>query len=235
MSISIIIPVYNEEECVELCVHETQRAFQGTDYEIIIVNDGSTDRSPEIIRHLAAGNGCIQYIFYPENKGYSHAIRQGIQLASKEYTSYLDADLQFLPGELRIMYELALKNHYAFVLGEPQQKYHKSFRRLMSFVYNLLVANLLDIRVGDANSLKLIATKILKELKLKREFGGIEIEILLAMADRSIPITLFPIRAQERVAGKSKVSLKTIVSTLYHIVDLRRLRKQSRQKQGHPY
>jgi glycosyltransferase involved in cell wall biosynthesis len=231
MSISIIIPVYNEEECIELCVEETQRGFRDVDYEIIVVNDGSIDRSHEIISNLAAGNGRIQYISYPENKGYSHAIRQGIRLASKEYTSYLDADLQYLPMELRKMYEFAVKNQYAFVLGKPTQKYYKFPRHLMSLVYNFLVAQLFNVRVGDANSLKLIATQTLKGLELKREFGGIELEILLGMMDHSIPITLFPIQVQERFAGKSKAGLKIILSTLRHIIDLRRLRRRNQHKQ----
>ena len=64
MSISIIIPVYNEEECIKLCVEETQKAFQEVDYEILIVNDDSTDQSHGVISALAAGNGHIQYISY---------------------------------------------------------------------------------------------------------------------------------------------------------------------------
>src|SRR5713226_892149 len=231
MSISIIIPVYNEEECIELCVEETQRAFQDTEYEIIIVNDGSADRSHDIISRLAARNGYIQYIFYPENRGYSHAIRQGIQRAGKEYTSYLDADLQYLPDELRKMYEFAVQNQYAFLLGKPTRKYYRLLRRLMSFVYNLLVAKLLHLRVGDANSLKLIATQTLKGLELKREFGGIELEILLGLEERSIPITFFPIRVQERFAGKSKAGLTIIFSTLRQIIDMRRSRNKSSRKQ----
>ena len=234
MSISIIIPVYNEEECIKLCVEETQRAFQEVDYEILIVNDGSTDQSHGVISALAAGNGHIQYISYPENKGYSHAIRRGVQLASKEYTSYLDADLQYLPTELRKMYEFAVKNRYVFVLGKPTRKYYKFLRHFMSLVYNFLVAQLLNLRVGDANSLKLIATQTLKALELKREFGGVELEILLGMIDHTIPIILFPIHVQERLAGKSKAGLKIILSTLGHIIDLRRSQRESRRGQRQP-
>ena len=228
MSISIIIPVYNEEECVERCIRETEKAFCDTDYEVILVDDGSTDRSHEIIGRLVAQNGHTKYISYPDNRGYSHAIRQGIRLVSKEFTSYLDADLQYPPMELRNMYEFALRNRHAFVLGKPAQKYYKPWRRFMSFVYNFLVARLLHVHVGDANSLKLIATRTLKGLDLTREFGGIEIEILLGIADRSIPIILFPIRVQERIAGKSKAGLKVILSTLKNILDLHRLRKEIR-------
>jgi len=221
MSISIIIPVYNEEECIERCIEETQKAFHDTDYEIIMVNDGSKDRSHEIMGRLAVQNHQVKYVAYANNKGYSHAIRKGIQLASKEYTSYLDADLQYPSTELRHMYDFAVTNKQVFVLGRPAQKYYELHRRLMSFAYNLLVSKLLDLPVTDANSLKLIKTHTLRELDLRRERGAIELEVLVGIAKRSIPITLFPVRVQERFAGKSKCSLRLIYPTIQTILELR--------------
>lgn len=224
MSISIIIPVYNEEECIQRCIEETERAFEDIDYEIIAVNDGSTDASPEIISSSRAGNHRIKLVSYPGNKGYSHAIRQGIQLASKEYTSYLDADLQYLPSELRKMYNFALQYNEIFVLGEPARKYYGAYRRFLSFAYNLLVSVLLDIHVADANSLKIIKTQTLKQLDLRREFAAIELEILVGLANRSDPIKSFRISVEERFAGKSKSSPKLIFTTLQDIIALRRSR-----------
>ena len=225
MSISIIIPVYNEEDCIERCIEETREAFQDTDYEIIMVNDGSTDRSHAIMDRLVAQNNRIRYISYANNKGYSHAIRKGIQLTSKEYTSYLDADLQYPPMELRRMYEFALENNQTFVLGTSEQKYYQLHRRVMSLAYNLLVSKLLNLRISDANSLKLIRTQALRKLDLKGELGAIELEVLVGIANQSIPINLFPIRAQERFAGQSKWSLKLIYVTLQTIMELRHLRR----------
>ncbi|MBI2357534.1 MAG: glycosyltransferase family 2 protein [Deltaproteobacteria bacterium] len=222
MSISIIIPVYNEELCVESCLRDTRRVFAHVDHEIIVVNDGSTDGSHEVITRLKDGNNRIKYVIYEENRGYSHAIRQGILLAEKEYTSYLDADLQYPPEELRRMYEYALRNQKMFVLGHPLQKYYRPTRRFISFVYNLLVNKLLKLDVSDANSLKLIKTGTLKQLDLKGNYGAIELEVLLGVVKRSIPIVLFPIRVQERIAGKSKANLRLVFSTFRSILGLRR-------------
>jgi len=232
MSISIIIPVYNEEECIELCVEETLSAFQGTDHEIIVVNDGSTDRTHEIITALVKDRRRLKYISCPINKGYSHAIREGIQIAIKEYTSYLDADLQYPPEQLRQMYDFARGGNSVFILGQPTRKYYNPYRQMLSYGYNLLVSRLLDLPVRDANSLKLIKSETLKSLSLQRELGAIEIEILIGIAQRSIPIRFFPIRVQKRIAGKSKTGLKLIVPTLKTILELRRSRKLGSANRG---
>jgi glycosyltransferase involved in cell wall biosynthesis len=227
MSISIIIPVYNEEECIELCVRETQQVFRDIDHEIIIVNDGSTDRSHEVITALLNDHRPLRYVSYPTNKGYSHAIRQGIQVARKEYTSYLDADMQYPPAQLRQMYEAACKENTEFILGRPTRKYYNPYRQLLSYGYNFLVSKLLEMPVRDANSLKLIKTETLKRLPLKGELGAIELEIVVGVANQSIPIQLFPIRVQKRVAGRSKTGLKLIVPTLKSILELRRVRRSN--------
>lgn len=232
MSISIIIPVYNEEKCIGLCVEETRMAFQDIDHEIIVVNDGSTDRTHEIITELSIDRLRLKYIYYVVNKGYSHAVREGIQIARKEYTSYLDADLQYPPGQLRQMYDFACRENSIFVLGQPTRKYYNPYRQMLSCGYNLLVSRLLDLPVRDANSLKLIKSETLKSLPLQREWGAIELEILVGISQRSIPIRFFPIRVQNRIAGKSKTGLKLIVPTLKTIFDLRRARKLGSANRG---
>jgi hypothetical protein len=226
MSISIIIPVYNEEKCIERCVRETRDAFLDADHEIIIVNDGSTDGSRRIIAGLANGDHQIRCVDYSANRGYSHAIRQGILLAGKDYTSYLDADLQYPPSELRRMYDFASTERREFVLGKPTRKYYNPYRQLLTYGYNFLVSRLLHLPVSDANSLKLIKTEILKKLPLKGELGAIEIEILVGIANQSPTIHCFPIRVQRRLAGKSKSGLKLIGPTLKSIMELRRVRRR---------
>ena len=232
MSISIIIPVYNEDKCIERCIEETLAAFQDTDHEIVIVNDGSTDRSHEVITALVKDCRRLRYVTYLHNKGYSHAIRQGIDVASKEYTSYLDADLQYPPSQLRQMYDAACKENTVFILGRPTRKYYNPYRQLLSYGYNFLVSKLLGLPVRDANSLKLIKTETLKRLPLRGEFGAIELEILVGVAQRSIPIRFFPIRVQNRMAGKSKTGLNLIVPTLKTIFELRRARKLGSADRG---
>jgi glycosyltransferase involved in cell wall biosynthesis len=171
MSISIIVPVHNEEDCIARCLEETRRAFDDLDHEVIVVDDGSTDRSHALIEALAAGDGRIRCISYPVNRGYSHALRQGIQVARKDYTVFLDADLQYPPHEVRVMFDAAAREGRVFLLGAPTRKYYDVYRRMLSAVYNRLVTALLDLPVGDANSVKVIRTDVLKTLRLEGELG----------------------------------------------------------------
>jgi hypothetical protein len=123
------------------------------------------------------------------------------------------------------MYDFASRDRPVFVLGKPMRKYYNPYRQLLSYGYNFLVSRLLHLPVTDANSLKLIKTETLKKLPLKRELGAIELEVLVGIANQSLPIHFFPIRVQQRVAGKSKTGLKLIGPTLKSIMELRRVRR----------
>jgi len=230
MSISIIIPVYNEAECIERCLRETQAAFADIDHEIIVVNDGSTDSSDGIVTRMLNGDRRLAHISYRDNRGYSHAIRQGLAVARCEYVSYLDADLQYPPDQLRRMYDFALAERAAFVLGQPTRKYYNRYRRLQSFVYNGLVSRVLGLDVPDANALKLIRADTIRTLRLRGQRGAIELEVLVGVAARSIPIRLFPITVQERVAGRSKSGPALILPTLGTIAGLWRARSRRARK-----
>ena len=227
MSISIIVPVHNEEDGIARCLEETRRAFGDVDHEVIVVDDGSTDRSHAIIEGLAATDGRIRCIAYPVNRGYSHAIRQGIQVARKEYTTFLDADLQYPPQDVRVMYDVVARDGGVFLLGAPTRKYYDVYRRALSCIYNRLVEGLLDLHVGDANSVKVIRTDTLKTLRLEGELGAIDLEVLVGLADRGVEIRRWSVNVQPRVAGRSKSGLRLVLPTIRTIVELRRWRRAS--------
>lgn len=221
MSLSIIIPVYNEEECIAECIKEVKNVFKDDDTEIIVVNDGSNDNSHKIISDIILKYPAIKYVRYKNNCGYSHAIREGFKNATKEYITFIDADLQYHPKELIKIYNFALINNHMFVIGEPRNKYYNLFRKILSKCYNIYVRIILGIDIKDANSLKLINKNLLKNIKLQMEYGMVELELLYSLKKQKIPITKFPILVRERFAGASKCSLKIILHTLFSIAKLR--------------
>lgn len=248
MSISIIIPVYNEEESIKECLRQTTEIFQNIDFELIVVNDGSTDNSHQIISRLIADNPKtnpplfkkkwngktptflekwgVKYISYSQNKGYSYAIKQGFKEATKEYVSFIDADLQYHPKELLKMYNYTRKNNLRFVLGIPKTrtKYYNPIRKILSFLYNSYVSFLFGIKLKDANSLKLMSRKYLEKINFQFDYGMIEIETLLGFKMQGIPINTYPINVRERIGGKSKCSLKIIYRTLIDSTKLKFLK-----------
>ncbi len=217
MGISIVVPFYNEEDCLEKCFEQITETFKDSDYELIFVNDGSTDNSEKIILPLIKDNLKIKYISYAENKGYSGAIIEGFKNSKNDFVSFLDADLQFSPKDLIKMYRHAKENKYDFVIGVPiKKKYDKPARKIMSFFYNLYVSMLFGTKLKDTNSLKLMKREYLKNINFVLRYGIIiEIEILLGFKMQGVPINTYPINIYERTSGKSKIfSLKLIYRTI---------------------
>ncbi|TSC94262.1 MAG: glycosyl transferase family protein [Parcubacteria group bacterium Licking1014_1] len=223
MSLSIIVPAYNEEDCLEECFKQITETFKNSAYELIFVNDGSTDNSHKIILQLIKDNPKIKYVFYPENKGYSHAIREGFKKAEKYFIAFTDADLQYSPEDLLKMYNHAQKNNLNFIIGSPikKEKYYNPFRRIMSFFYNLYIRFLFGIKLKDPNSLKLMKRKYLEKINFRYNYGMIEIETLLGFKMQGISINTYPITVRKRIAGKSKCSLKIIYRTIIDCAKLR--------------
>lgn len=225
MSISIVVPVYNEEDCLKECFKQITEVFRDTDYELILVNDGSTDNSHQIILQLIESNPKIKYISYSENKGYSCAIKEGFEKSEKDFVSFLDADLQYSPDDLLKMYQYAKNNKLNFVMGIPlkKNKYYSPLRRTTSFFYNAYISFLFGIKLKDPNSLKLMKRKYLEKINFILGYGiMIEIEILLGFKIQGIPINTYPINVHERIAGKSKIcSLKIISRTIIDCAKLR--------------
>lgn len=227
MSISIVIPVFNEEESIKDCLSQTGKAFETTDYEIIAVNDGSTDQSEKIIRQAAKKNPKIKVVSYPSNQGYGFAVRTGIEKAKKEFISYLDADLQYSPFELKKMLDFCQRQNAVFVLGKPERKYSSLMRKTVSLAYNKLVFLFLRIPVQDANSLKVIQTKTAQSLRLENDRWMIDLEIVTKIFRKKIPVVFFPVHVKPRTKGKSKLKFrpKLVFETLQMIWRLQKNRK----------
>lgn len=221
MSLSVIIPAYNEEECISKCIADTQRALSDIEHEIILVNDGSSDRTDPIIRQSIQNKDDIEYISYTSNKGYSHAIRKGLEKTTKKYVSIIDADLQYHPQELLRMYHYATERKISFLIGEPEVKYYSHIRSGISRVYNTFISYLFNISIGDANSLKIMERKYVERISFYRDYDVIDLELLLGFILQGTPINKIPIKIQERAAGHSKCSIGLIIRTIIGSIALR--------------
>lgn len=223
MSISIIIPAYNEEESISKCLSLTSRIFKEIDHELIVVNDGSSDDTLSIITKFSS-KAKIKIITYSKNRGYSYAIRKGFSKAGKDYIGILDADLQYSPLDLLAIYKIAEKGGRKFVIGRPTNKYQTNIsRRTISVIYRLYVRFALGFKLPDPNSLKVIERQFLKKFKLSMERGMIDLEIVKGVLESGVPVEMYPIEVYKREAGRSKASLRLIIKTM---VDCARLRKK---------
>ena len=214
MSLSVIIPAYNEEECISKCIVDTQRVLSDIEHEIILVNDGSTDGTDPIIGQGIKDKDNVVYLSYTPNRGYSHAIRKGLERATKKYVSIIDADLQYHPQELLRMYHYVTERNISFLIGEPEIKYYSHIRSGISRVYNTFISYLFNISIADVNSLKIMERKYVERINFDHDLEVINLELLLGFILQDVPIDKTPITVEKRVAGHSKCSIGLIYRTI---------------------
>ncbi|MBI3397177.1 glycosyltransferase family 2 protein [Candidatus Woesebacteria bacterium] len=214
-SISIAIPTYNEEENLEWVIKDTLRSLPKyfKDYEVIIVDDGSSDKTGEIADKLVKKNSKLRVIHQP-NSGYSKAMLSGIKAAKKDFVAYMPADGQFLIKDMRHCFEVLKDSD--LILGYRGGRSDYTTRRIIfSYGYLLLLLLLFDIKYMDVGWVNIWRTKKVQKIKL-RDVGGIFIltEILVRFKNLGYKIVEAPSYYRPRRAGEVKnAKLKVAAQT----------------------
>lgn len=179
-SISVILPAYNEEAIIG----ETVRAV-GTvldklspDYEVIVVNDGSRDRTAEVVAELSARNPRVRCISHSQNQGYGAALGTGFASATKELVFLTDGDKQFDVAELSQF--LPLAEEAELVIGFRRPRRDPLMRRLNGWGWNFLVNLLFGYTSRDADcAFKLFHRSILNTLRVRSGGATFSAELLI--------------------------------------------------------
>lgn len=169
--VSIVVPLYNEEESLcELHGHIESTAKQmGKGYEIIFVDDGSTDRSFDVLKELHARNGHIRVIRFRRNFGKSAALSVGFKEARGEYVVTMDADLQDDPKEIPDLIA-AIGDSYDLVSGWKKRRHDPISKTLPSRFFNYITGKMTGIPIHDFNcGLKAYRSIVVKSLNVHGE------------------------------------------------------------------
>ena len=222
-SITIVIPVYNEEENIEWVLKDTLRSLPKyfKDWEIITVDDGSSDKTGQILEKLAALHSKVKVI-HQKNGGYSKAMLTGIKAATKDYIAYMPADGQFLVSDMRHCFKIMSKND--LVLGyRGSRPDYTSKRIIFSYGYLLLLLFLFGIRWIDIGWVNIWRRIEVQKLKLKGT-GGIFIltEILIKFMRKGLRISEAPSYYHVRSKGEVKnAKIKVVLDTFLSAIKLR--------------
>ncbi len=165
--ISLVLPALNEEEVITQAICEADEALAGitSDYEILVVDDGSTDSTREVALREASRRPAVRVVVHEQNRGYGAALRSGFQAATKDYVGFTDADCQFQLNELNRL--VLLLSSCDIACGYRIDRQDSWLRRLYSKIYNFLVRLLLGTRVRDCDcALKLFRRQTLAELSI---------------------------------------------------------------------
>jgi glycosyltransferase involved in cell wall biosynthesis len=172
MDISIVIPVYNEEESLpELCSW-IERVMQENNftYEIILVDDGSTDRSWEVAEGLRRSNPNIKGVRFQRNYGKSAALNEGFRAAQGEVVITMDADMQDSPDEIPGLRKMILEDRYDMVSGWKKVRHDPISKTLPSKFFNWTTAKVSKIPLHDFNcGLKAYRKKVVKSIEVYGE------------------------------------------------------------------
>jgi glycosyltransferase involved in cell wall biosynthesis len=213
-SVSLIIPAYNDEETVGRLIDDGDALLSQVcqDYEIVVVNDGSKDRTLDVIQGRAEVNPRVKLINHPVNKGFGATIRELYLAGDKEFIFSLPGDYQYAPKELLAMAE-GLKTH-DFVIGLRVHRNDPPRRKMQSKVYNLMLRTFYGHRHKDVNSIKLFRREILDRITLQSHTPFVDAELCIR-AERAgfkvieIPIEHLPRTTQGASGGKFSVIWET--------------------------
>jgi glycosyltransferase involved in cell wall biosynthesis len=231
-SISVVYPMFNEEENIEraVCFAEAALANMTSDYEILIVNDASTDRSAEVVEALARANPSVKVFHHERNLKLGGALRTGFSNATKELVFYCDSDLPVDLMELnraaRIMEFTRSDIVSAFRFDRTAEG---PLRTLYSVVYNLLIRFLFPLRVKDINfSFKLFKREVLDKVALESQGSFIDAELLIKSKLHGFKIVQFGVDYFPRNRGVSTLSSPEVIFKMLR--ELVRFRMKMRQE-----
>ncbi len=208
LSCSVIVPCYNEEGNIRECIERIPQ--MGIRTEIVVVDDGSRDKTFEIVREMAKTNPNITLLRHSPNRGKGQAVKAGFEAAKGDVLMILDADMTVAPEELEKFFVTLQEGHAEFVNGTrmiyPMQN---NAMRSLNYVGNKSFGIILSLIIGQRNTDVLCGTKAFfardyKSFNMKGHSWG-DFELLFAAARLRLKMVEMPIHYLERVAGESKM------------------------------
>jgi dolichol-phosphate mannosyltransferase len=222
-SLSAVMPAYNEEEVLPVSLAEAVEALEEIveDWELIVVDDGSRDRTPQILAEWIAKEPRIRVLTQTPNQGYSKALIRGFYDARKDTVFYTDADAQFDLREIARLYP-HLKDH-DMVCGYRVGRKDPPIRFVTSFTFNKLQGLILGTNARDVNcAFKLFRKSFFEKVKLDSDGFLIDAEIYIRAKKAGLTFTQLGVTHRPRTMGSTTVKLKTVTDTLKQLWQLRR-------------
>ncbi len=221
--LSVFFPAYNDSGTIaSMVIRAVSAASQLTpDFEVIVVNDGSSDATADIADELARLYPSVRVIHHPVNRGYGGALQTGFRSATKELVFYTDGDAQYDPGELAALWtrlgpDVDLVNGYKISRSDPIH------RIVIGRLYHHIVRRLFALGVRDVDcDFRLMRRSILDRIQLEKTSGVICLELMKKIQDAGFRIAEVPVHHYHRAYGRSQFfNVRRIVRTGVDVVRL---------------
>lgn len=207
VDVSVLVPAKDEAENLPLFLEQADAAFRSTPaqrYEVIVVDDGSEDRTWAILQELAARYAFLRPVRHRSGRGIADALRTGYLHARGRVLVFYPTDLQFKPEDIPRLAAPVLAGDADVVTGFKQGPYEKAF---VSGIYNWLSRKLFRVQVKDLNSVKAYRREVMETLPLRPDWHRYMVAIAAAQGFviSEVPVPLYP-----RHAGRSKFGVSRI-------------------------
>ena len=241
--LSVFFPAYNDSGTIaSLVITALKTARRLTDnFEVIIVNDGSADRTAEIADELARAYPEVRVVHHERNRGYGGALRSGFAAATRDLIFYTDGDAQYDPGELEALWG-ALRDDVDLVNGYKISRSDPLHRIVIGRIYHHTVKLLFGLNVRDVDcDFRLMRRSIFDRVALHKNSGVICLEMMKKIEDAGYRIAEVPVHHYHRAYGRSQFfNFKRLFRTsidvfkLWFVLVIRREDRASRPDTAEP-
>ncbi len=219
--LSVVVPLYNEQDNVLLLTQKIHESLVGYQYEIIYIDDFSTDQTKMVVNDLADNQ--VHLIALKKNYGQSLALAAGIDYASGTYIITMDGDLQNDPSDIPSMLKEAIDGDYDLVTGIRQKRKDSLLKKIPSKIANFLVRRVTKLDIKDNGcALKVFHKDVAKDLNL---YGEMHRFITLLAFLEGAQIKQVPVKHHARHAGVSKYGLERVFKVIADMMLLLFIRK----------
>lgn len=218
--LSIVVPIFNEEESVEELIRQIEDAGKKLNkpFEVIFVDDGSTDKTLSILKSFEKKKKYIKILSHRRNLGKSHALMHGFHKAKGEYIATLDADLQDNPDEILLLLSYLQDNDLDMVTGWRKNRQDTNAIKSVSRIANRFILRVFNLKIHDLNAgIKVYRADAAKELNL---YGGLHRFIPIMLSELGYQVDEHVVNNRSRKFGYSKYRASKVLTDLPDLVTI---------------
>jgi glycosyltransferase involved in cell wall biosynthesis len=204
--LSVFFPAYNDSGTIASLVISALRTARTltSDYEVIVVNDGSADATADILNELARTYPEVRVVHHPQNRGYGGALRSGFAAATRDLVFYTDGDAQYDPAEMTVLWQ-ALVDGVDLVNGYKISRSDPLHRIVIGRIYHHTVKLLFGLKVRDVDcDFRMMRRAIFERVQLEKNSGVICLEMMKKIQDAGFNIAEVPVHHYHRAHGRSQ-------------------------------
>jgi glycosyltransferase involved in cell wall biosynthesis len=205
-SISVFFPAFNDAHAIAPLVISALKILPilTDEYEVVVINDGSTDATPEVLEELVRTSKQVKVVHHPRNLGYGATLRSGFRHSTKDLIFYTDGDGQYDVRELLALYQ-ELTPTVDVVNGFKRNRADKSHRKLLGGIYNQITRFLFRVPIRDVDcDFRLLRRSALERISLDSSSGVIGVELVHKLASAGCVFKEVPVHHYPRTHGKSQ-------------------------------